>query len=142
MSRPATAGAERAAGGEGLAADRQPAEGDGQRRAGRREQHDAAGELGPRRGQRPHPEVVPADDDERGRQQVGAVAEHLEGELGEQRADAAAEVARLAGRGAEEQHRVVRRVAGEADHPQQGEAEEGHAEHFAEATRQRGVRNT
>ena len=39
-----------------------------------------------------HPEVVPADHDEDRRHQVGGVAEHLERQLAQERADAAGEV--------------------------------------------------
>ena len=65
--------------------------------------------------------------------QVGRVAEQLEGQLGEERADAAGEVGGARVRaGAEEPDRIARLVAGERDDPDQRGREQRDAHELAE----------
>ncbi len=119
-----------------LAGDIERAEDEAQERAQAAEEQRRAGHL--RRGgvDLAAPEVVPAHDDHHERDQVGRVAEQLEGQLGEKRADAADKIERHGVRpGAEEPDRVGRLVAGERHDPDERGGEQGHAHELADATR-------
>ena len=81
----------------------------------------------------PAPEVVPAEHQEREREQVRAEPDELKGQLGDERAHASREVhGRLVPGGAEEPDRIGRIVGGEGDEREQRGGEEPHPEELAQ----------
>ena len=77
---------------------------------------------------------MPAADDENDRQEVGGVAEHLVGELGQECSNTAAKIERrrAVGAGREEPDGIGRRVARQRNQPDQGQREEGDAHELAD----------
>src|SRR5439155_12304423 len=91
--------------------------------------------LGNRRVQRAAPEVIPADDHERGGYEVRRIAEQLERQFGDESADAAGEVRGSGVRaGAEEPDGVGWFVAGERHDPDERGGKQRDADELADAT--------
>jgi hypothetical protein len=126
-------GADGAAGVERLGGQIRAAEDEAEERAGAHEQHHAAEGLGVSGIRRLAPEVVPADDADRARQEIRAVAEELKRQLGEECADTADEIRRRMRhcRG-EEPDRIGRLVGNEGDQPDEREREERDAQELAD----------
>ncbi len=121
-----------AAGGTGLAGDVERAEGQAEKRAQTAEQQSGAGRLGAGGVEASAPEIIPADHHHHGGDEIRRVAEQLERQLGEKRADPAGEVDRRGVRtGAEEPDRIGWLVAGQRHNPDQGGGEQRDADEFA-----------
>ncbi len=133
-------GAHRSAGVEGGGGQLGAAQHQAEERARARQQERGAEGLGVGGLGRLAPEVVPADDANRARQQVRRVAEQLERDLRQERADAADEIGRrVGGVGGEEPHRIGRLVRHERNQPDQGEREQRHAQELADPPGKRRV---
>ena len=128
-----------AAGAEFLAGDVQRAERQRQKRRGAAEEQRRAEGLGVGRVEDAAPEIVPADDGDDDWREVGGVADQLEGQFGQERADASREIRRRqVGAGVEEPDRVGRAVADERDQPEQRQREQRHTHDFAQPARESG----